>query len=464
MAIDFDTTHAPRRPSELVALVEAVVAADPGDESDWLEWKSTLDLGRAEGRFAVARAVLGLSNRRPDHARRVCEGHGYVVIGAEPGEVQGVQDVDPAVLDDGLSPYLGGSQGPRWAATYVAVAGKKVLVATVDAPRDGDPIFCLRKTYLDAREGTVYVRRLGKTVPASAADMDYLSERLRRGSSVAPLALELEAVGRSPLRWFDAGDVDAAIDEWLARETEVQLTDAAEIDRQRRAPKHINIDELENRSGLLGASQQMADLQRSIAHSVAFSLGGKDTRTLEEYEEQVGSWAEAVRSVAFEVLASRYLADNAVKFVIANPVERHLADVHVKVHIPGEVRGLDEAPDGADFPTPPRRFGEPKQVEGFLPRLGDLSPSVGIPTVPPRQWIEDGSVNFRWDVGHLRPLESDESDEIFLFLPDLPNGGEIVATWEATSPTVDGVVRGSFVLAVDPAPVTARSLLHRDEW
>ncbi len=463
MALEFDTTRAPRRPSELVALVEAVVAADPADESDWLEWKSTLNLGRAEGRFAVARAVLGLSNRRPDHALRVCEGHGYVIVGAEPGQVGGVEDVDPAVLDDGLSPYLGGSQGPRWAATYVAVASRKVLVVTVDPPRDGDPIFCLRRAYMNARDGTVYIRRPGKTVPASTADMSYLSERLLQRSAVAPLALQLEAVGTVPLRWFDAGDLDAAVNEWLAREAEAQLADAAETDRQRRAPKHIDIDELRNSSDLPGAAQQMADLQGSIAESVAFSLGGRDTRTLEEFEEQVASWAEEVRAIAFQVAAARFLAGNLIKFVIVNPVERHLADVHVIVHIPGEVRGFDEPLDEVDLPAPPRRFGEPKSLEVFAPRLGDLSPSFGTPTIPPQQWIEDGSINFRWNVGDLRPLESDESEEVFLFVPALPDDGQIIATWQATSPTVDGLVRGSLVLAVEPAPITARDLLELDD-
>lgn len=149
----------------------------------------------------------------------------------------------------------------------------------------------------------------------------------------------------------------------------------------------------------------MADLQGSIAECVAFSLGGRDTRTLEEFEEQVASWAEEVRAIAFQVAVARFLAGNLIKFVIVNPVERHLADVHVKVHIPGEVRGFDEPLDEVDLPAPPRRFGEPKSLEVFAPRLGDLSPSFGIPTIPPQQWIEDGSINFRWNVGDLRPLE-----------------------------------------------------------
>lgn len=79
---------------------------------------------------------------------------------------------------------------------------------------------------MDARDGTVYIRRPGKTVPASTADMSYLSERLLQRSAVAPLALQLKAVGTVPLRWFDAGDLDAAVNEWLAREAEAQLADA----------------------------------------------------------------------------------------------------------------------------------------------------------------------------------------------------------------------------------------------
>lgn len=450
MTLDFDTTTAPRRPSELAGLVAAVVEADRTDETDWLEWKSALDLVRAEGRFNVARAILGLANRRPDYAQRVCEGYGFVVVGAEPGEVAGVDDVDPAVLDDGLSPYLGGSKGPRWSAAYVRVNGKQVLVVTVDPPQAGDPIFSLRKAFDKAHDGMVFVRRPGKTEPASSADVDYLSDRLLQGSTSLPLALQLDVVGDLPLRWFDLTDVDAAVAEWLAGERMLQVDAAEETERRRREPQHLDVDAVRTTESLVRAD--LAELAQSL------SFGARDTRTLEEFQTEVEEWGERVRTQAVEVLGSRYVARNAIRFVVMNPVERHLADVHVKVHVAGEVSAMEGPPD-AEFSPKPRRFGEGQRIDVGLPSLSDFStflpPSLGVT----RQWLEDGSINFRWNVGDMRPLEVDESDEIFVVLPAPPEGGELVASWEATSPTVDGMVRGTLRIAVAAEAVTARELL-----
>ncbi len=50
MALDFDTSRAPMRPEEYEGLVRAVLAARSGDESVWVEWKSGMDLGSAEGK------------------------------------------------------------------------------------------------------------------------------------------------------------------------------------------------------------------------------------------------------------------------------------------------------------------------------------------------------------------------------------------------------------------------------
>lgn len=88
MALDFDSRRAPRLPSEYLKLVQAVRRATSADETDWLEWKSTLDLqpaNRADksGLAHIARAIIGFANRMPDVARRHAEGHGLLVVGAD---------------------------------------------------------------------------------------------------------------------------------------------------------------------------------------------------------------------------------------------------------------------------------------------------------------------------------------------------------------------------------------------
>ena len=68
-----DTTRAMRTADELLMLVKAIHGSLAGtQETNWLEWKSSLDLTKPAGKFAVAKAILGFSNRigRAGTARR----------------------------------------------------------------------------------------------------------------------------------------------------------------------------------------------------------------------------------------------------------------------------------------------------------------------------------------------------------------------------------------------------------
>jgi hypothetical protein len=53
--------------------------------------------GAKHGCFHVARAVLGMANRMPERAARTSEGLGYLVVGAEPGNPEGVSSIAPQV-------------------------------------------------------------------------------------------------------------------------------------------------------------------------------------------------------------------------------------------------------------------------------------------------------------------------------------------------------------------------------
>ena len=72
---DIDTTRALRTDDELLRLVAAIHGSRPeAQETNWLEWKSTLNLSVAAGKFAVTKAVLGFANRSVDDARPHCGG------------------------------------------------------------------------------------------------------------------------------------------------------------------------------------------------------------------------------------------------------------------------------------------------------------------------------------------------------------------------------------------------------
>lgn len=215
VALALDTTRQLRTPSERLALVEAIRAARPEDESHWLEWKSTLNIGDAAGRFSIARTLLGFANRTPESARRSCGGCAYFVVGVEPGSCQGVEPVDLAELEQRLAAYLGSPAPPRWSAEYTEFEGKRVLVFTVEPPEPGARMATLGKAFDRFPAGTIFVRGHAKTEAATPAQVFALEDRLLSGVAavqamdivVTPVA---EAPGVMVLADFDT-------DDWIER-------------------------------------------------------------------------------------------------------------------------------------------------------------------------------------------------------------------------------------------------------
>jgi len=196
MALDFDTSRAPMRPDEYESLVRAVLAARSGDESVWVEWKSGLNLGSAEGKATVVRCLVGLANRQPDVAGRFCEGRGYLVVGAAPGELSGVDEEDPADLSNWWRPYLG-DEGPRWSPHWVPVDDHIVLIVEVAAPRIGDPVHSIRKEGggtgkgASIRDGDVFIRHPGQTEKVTSRELDALIKRATTGQRLSAMPRSL---------------------------------------------------------------------------------------------------------------------------------------------------------------------------------------------------------------------------------------------------------------------------------
>ncbi|XVV10140.1 AlbA family DNA-binding domain-containing protein [Actinoplanes sp. CA-131856] len=162
MSLDIDTAKAFLRPSELTALVHAVHGADDHEEHRWIEWKSTLDLSAAAGQAHLAKAIIGMANRQPEAAARHAEGHGYLLVGVEPGAYNGITPLDPEILIGQMRAAVGDAL--RWSPEYVSVDGKVILVVIVDPPRPGDSIWLLRKQIDGHGAGTIFARHTGRGV------------------------------------------------------------------------------------------------------------------------------------------------------------------------------------------------------------------------------------------------------------------------------------------------------------
>jgi hypothetical protein len=218
MAITFDTSRPIQRPSERVALVEAVLAADPADESEWIEWKREVSLGSAKGNFTVARHILGFANRKPEDAARFMGGQAFLLAGVEPGNLVGASPVDPAKLEDWLRPYLAGD-GPVWNAHNVDVRGQHVLAIEVAPPREGDPIRTLRKAYNEWHEGALFIRRKGKTERPSTSEIAMLAARAAAVAERVSVLVRWDAEPTIPA--LDLGG--DALDRWVEAKRDALL-------------------------------------------------------------------------------------------------------------------------------------------------------------------------------------------------------------------------------------------------
>lgn len=470
--IDLDTRAAIRHP-DLGRVVQAVVEADAHDEADWIEWKSHLDLSTKQGCFPIARTILGMANRMPGTAALVCEGLGYIVVGAEPGNLLGVVSVDPADLDQIFEPWLGGVEGPRYMTTYVLIEGKKVLVVVVEAPKNGDPIYTLRKEFQGGRDGDVFVRKSGRTERANSADLKALTGRAAAGSAATP-DLEVSLVGDVPLSWFDLTGIDSTVAEWVGDRRRA-LESAARAEERRQQPESTPVPTYRSSdttgSIIADYARQQENLARLARHAARVaSIAGleePDKRTLDEYLAEVDAWAERATGAGPSLLVDRYLRarHGLVAVRVHNPTGRFLPKVMVEVHFEWDrVSSPEREYPEPRLPAEPRAYGEPipsALARSFsLPRIDpSVISSLGPTPVLPRSWTEEGSVRIVFDVGDLRQEDTDTSDEHYLFLPERPPDGMLHGTWRATIPEVHGVIRGTLDVPIREDPVQLRELL-----
>lgn len=229
---NLDTTRDLRTPDELLELVEAIYNSPAtAQETNWLEWKSTLDLGTVEGRFAVGKAILGFANRAVEQARLKCAGVAYMVVGVEPGAAPGVTPVDHATLGQRIKTY---ADSPRWTPHYVPFSNVEVLVIVVEPPRAGDPMHTLQKEFSNDKTrhkaGTIFHRGAAHTEPAGPRDIAMLQERLLHGARQPDLDLALGPAAE-PLTRLNVGR--ELVNEWLTRHERYVCANSGEPPRHR---------------------------------------------------------------------------------------------------------------------------------------------------------------------------------------------------------------------------------------
>ncbi|GAA3821453.1 hypothetical protein GCM10022226_47240 [Sphaerisporangium flaviroseum] len=464
MALNFDISKAPSRPSELVALADAVFDASDADESVWLEWKSTLDLKKKQGWWHLARAIIGFANRMPDVAARFAEGRAYLVVGVSPGVLPGMPSIDVVDLDQGLTPYLGKEEPPRWRATYVPLTRgdvtAQVLIVDVDPPRWGDPIYCMHKESEGVRDGDIFVRVNGATRPPRSHELKALCDRLKRGAQ--EIQVELRVAAGAPIRPIDTSS--EAVDNWLAgrrRDAMASLVSWEEKQAASRSPRSyssFDFGELVDRPSVFSAIDQ--------------AMTKPETRTPEEYRQQVEAYVRACAQHWPGLIVAGAAAHIApLDLELVNALPANLAEVEVELYIPGDVHSVRPRPAQAqvanepfvDLPRRPLPYGPRK--ESIIPHVPGLNVSRPFLTPPrvsrPRPRIDNGgSTRITFPAVHLRPHQRLRLDSIVVVVQS-PAPSTLVGRWQATSTSMDGTLTGDLTISVSDDPVPLGVILSK---
>ncbi|MBB4935605.1 hypothetical protein F4561_006499 [Lipingzhangella halophila] len=418
MTLDIDTRTAPRSHLDLRNLVHAIANAGKHDETDYIEWKSTLDLETKRTKATIARHVIAMANRKPDIARKSFEGFGYIVIGADPSGIHGVTSIDLADLESGVRSYIG-DNGPTWIPTYVPQGDKSVLVVTVDPPKNGDMIHTLHKDFEKYSAGDIYIRRMAQTVKAGPAEIQQLSERYASRTHGADFHFTINGdYIRCPL----FGDHELRIEN-IAREKQEELL----------APERMHRSE--------------GRLPRSIPISM-------DNRSENDYRSEVEEYLEELKAVSRGYMLRSYVLKNygIMRGLLVNDSEHNYDNVRVDIDIPEGflvIEREDYEEYSEDYPNPPEPIGT-----RYSPMIRPLSNfSQNLQSSTPDVLIESRKLMF--NIRHLRPRETYSLPVVHWIAEQ--EFEEVVTSWSATATNTPGLVAGDITVSRDGTIVKSES-------
>jgi hypothetical protein len=419
MGLAIDTTRAVRGPRARLELVGALLAAPPSEpETDWIEWKGEADLKAKAWRGELASHVLGFANRDPLLAARNFEGHAYLLVGVQPGRLGGVEALDPAQLDDGVAPYLGGAEGPRWELDFLQLDGRTVLAITVDAPREGDPIHTLRRGFTNPSgktqpEGRIFIRRQGQTTPEpSSAEVRMLSARSRPAAPGLDLEITCLEEEITPL---DRGE---------------------EAQRHRIAAAGRPLLEVAPESG--GELEPWPRVQVFLS----------ETRTPEAYREEIFRYLRELELVYGPLALAEGIERGIgrLRLVVGNHSAENFAGLQVELVIEGEASawfGAEEVRAQFQMPDRPRAWEE-SLLKGLEREVERLS----FPPRDGRRVENSGPPRVRYPAFDLRPVARDELPAIYVAVDPARAGEDLAVAWTATSTSAPGLASGRLTVPI----------------
>lgn len=430
--IRIDSSRRLRSHADLKGLVEAVFDAASEDETDWVEWKTDLDLDTHEGQGTVARHILGFANRQPEHAARHVGGCGYLVVGVEPGRAPGLKPVDPADLEPRVQQFLDSESGPAWYSHWIELGDARVLVVVVDPPSDGDPIHTLQRAFEKYRNGDIFVRRPGRTERANSTEVAALTRRAHSGADRLLVGLEL-ADSQQPVPVVP--DVTKAVDDLIEKRT---------------APLLAALEARPATGGEAGFDLLTARVAESLGQSLTHS---PESRSEAEYLAEVEDYAKELRERAPAVFLEKHLESEAtlIRLEAVNGTESPFRDVEFWIYIGGDgVEAYEDPPYAEDLPRPPRKWGPRPLFETpgiMMPNLPSV-PFSALGNEPSIEIRNGGSAELHFPSIDIGPRSRRRLLPFHLSIPRDLDSPSVVIEWEARSMQLPGVPSGTFEVPV----------------
>lgn len=477
MTLNIDTSAPIRSLVRQRELIKAIYEAPKStQETDWVEWKSDVDLGEKRWQAQISKHIGGMANRDPDVAAKWAKGCGLVVLGVEPGRLCGTTVYDNATIEPWLTGYVGGSpRGPQWASAYVEFQGQQVLIITIEPPQIGDPIWPLLKGYTaNVKKGedksspvraTVYVRHQGRTEEAKPADYEMLSRRAAgRGRRLG--GLELLLIDRSRAAAVDTRPETIAA--WAGRER-------ASLEPPPPPPAAKNVVRV-NPGDPGGAILEA--LTKAPGPMMGAQLAGlmrRDERTRAEYDAEVERYIKKATKAMPAFLISRTCERGFGRIALSvhNPSDEPIQGLRIELAISAQgMLAIRQGQVGhAKLPKRPIMLGK-----ATTPLLGggirhgislsglDRVRIGAIESIGPHVEIDNGNSTYvTFPAFDLYAQATVPLDEFFLWTHVDHAGNPLVAEWSGRARSLGGVVRGSLEIAVDPSVPTIEELMEEPE-
>jgi hypothetical protein len=495
VTLALDTSSPIRSRARYRELAQAILDAPPAtQETDYLEWKSEVDLGEKRWQAEFGRHILGFANRDPDSAARWFAGCAYLVAGVTPGSLVGTKLYDADTIDAWLSAYVGQPPGaPQWAANYIDLDGKQVVVVTIEAPEPGDRMWVCQREFssndgrrekLLTRRGAIYVRHQASTDEAGPADIEMLSRRLMAGQRRLSGLVLLAAI-EDTAQPLDTRE--EAIAAWIERER--QALQPPVTPEAQRPPSTTNEPVLTIETGSDDGAgetdeEDVPSIKRGLKvgdlAGIVAEMYERDERTGEDYAAEVEEYLAKCAEVLPDLLKRRALEHELgrLRLAIRNKTDEPLQAVQVEVSIstPG-VWAAYSRWDVADVTLPKRPIMLGKKVRAKFAsgltamHLANLRApdyrslySPGLATINRGVSIDNsGSTHLVFDPVDLYARDTSVLSEIYLYAPHTLAGEKLTANWSARARDVGGVHEDSLLVDVSSDVPTIDELLAEPE-